>query len=178
MARQSRGRQTAVQNLGIPVFWNVTSDLRGNEGYVAGHAALGKWLRRYPDILSIYTHGLPLYRFTDSNGRISIPEEVWKPLESPNVLTEILIPILQGHVWEYPFGESRSIIREYYERLGPDHLIWGSDLPNVERFCTYRQSLDYLRLHCDFISNVDMDKICGGNTARLFKDPLPRPACK
>ena len=160
-----------VHDLGIPVFWNVTSDLRRNEGYLAGHAALGRWLRRYTDVPSIYTHGLPLYRFTDSGGRISIPDDVWKPLESPNVLTEVLIPILQGHVWEYPFGESQSIIREYYERLGADRLVWGSDLPNVERFCTYRQSLDYFRLHCDFIPNVDMDKICGSNTMRLFEDP-------
>lgn len=158
-----------VRQLGIPVFWNITSDLRGNEGYFAGHAAFGRWLKRRPDIPSVYTHGLPLYRFMDSSGSIVISEDVWEPLEAPNVLTEVLMPILQGHLWEYPFEEGQAIIRQYYERLGPDHLIWGSDLPNVERFCTYKQSLDYLRLHCDFISKADMDKICGGNTARLLQ---------
>ena len=81
---------------------------------------------------------------------------------------EILIPILQGGVWEYPFAEARPVIRQYYERLGADKLVWGSDLPNVERFCTYRQSLDYLRAHCDFIPDADMAKICGGNLERLF----------
>ncbi|MCI0440492.1 MAG: amidohydrolase, partial [Chloroflexi bacterium] len=51
-------------------------------------------------------------------------------------------------------------------------LAWGSDLPNVERHCTYKQSLDYLRQHCDFIAPSDMDKICGDNVARLFARSL------
>ena len=85
-------------------------------------------------------------------------------------MAEILIPIFQGAIWEYPYVEAQPIIREYYERLGPDRLAWASDMPNVERHCTYRQSLDYLRLHCDFIPPDDMAKICGGNIARLFGD--------
>lgn len=156
-----------VRKMGIPVFWNVTTTEPGREGYLAEHAAFGRWVRRYPEITVVYTHGLPLYRFM-KNGKVRIPEEVWKPLEAPNVLVEILIPILQGGVWEYPYVEARPIVRLYYERLGPDKLVWGSDLPNVERHCTYRQSLDYLRRHCDFIPGADMAKICGANTARLF----------
>ena len=41
-------------------------------------------------------------------------------------------------------------------------------MPNLERHCTYRQSLDYLRLHGDFIPPGDMAKICGDNIVRLF----------
>ena len=89
-------------------------------------------------------------------------------MEAPNVIVEVLIPILQGFVWEYPYLEGRRIVREYYERLGPDRLVWGSDLPNVERFCTYKQSLDYFRLHYDFIPADHMAKICGENVAEMF----------
>ena len=103
-----------------------------------------------------------------TNGRIEVPEEAWAPLEASNIIVEVLIPIFQGAIWEYPYAEARPIIREYYRRLGPDKLAWGSDMPNVERHCTYRQSLDYLRNHCDFITSDEMDKICGGNVARLF----------
>ena len=156
-----------VRELGIPVFWNITSDSAGQEGYLAEHFAFGRWLERYPEITSIYTHGFPLYRFM-ANGVVSIPSEAWKPLEAPNVIVEILIPILQGFVWEYPYSEGQQIVREYYERLGPDRLVWGSDLPNVERFCTYKQSLDYLRLHCDFIPADHMARICGENVAEMF----------
>ncbi len=54
--------------------------------------------------------------------------------------------------------------------VGPEipRYAWASDMPNVERHCTYKQSLDYLRLYCDFIPPGDMAKICGDNLARLF----------
>ena len=101
--------------------------------------------------------------------KISIPEEVWKILEAPNLLIELLIPIFQGAIWEYPYVECQPIIEEYLERFGADKLAWGSDMPNVERNCTYKQCLDYLKLSCGFISQADMDKICGDNVARLMK---------
>ena len=47
--------------------------------------------------------------------------------------------------------------------------MWGTDMPNVERFCNYRQTLDTFRVHCrGLISDVDIDNIVGGTTARLF----------
>ena len=139
----------------------------GPEPYLAELAAFSRWLDRYGDVPVMYPHGLSLSRFM-RDGVISIPEVVWEPLAAPNVMVEILIPIFQGAIWEYPYVEARPVIREYYERLGPDRLCWGSDMPNVERHCTYKQSLDYLRNHCDFIPPDDMAKICGGNVARLF----------
>ena len=155
-----------VRDMGIPVYWFVTC-LPGRQRYMAELAAFGRWVQRYPDIPTMFTHGFPLFRFMD-DGKIRIPDEAWSHVSAPNVMVEVLIPIFQGAIWEYPYVEARPIIGEYYERLGPDRLAWGSDMPNVERHCTYRQSLDYLRLHCDFIPPGDMDKICGGNVARLF----------
>jgi predicted TIM-barrel fold metal-dependent hydrolase len=156
-----------VRRLGIPVYWFVSPAGPGREAFMAEHAAFARWVSRYPEIPVMYTHGLPLTRFTE-NGKVSIPPEAWKPLQASNVMVEILIPIFRGATYEYPFAEVQPVIREYYERLGADKLVWGSDMPNVERHCTYRQSLDYLRLHCDFIPPEDMDKICGDNVARMF----------
>ena len=158
----------SVREMGIPVYLNATAAGPGPEPYLAQLAAFGRWLERYPDIPVMYPHGLSLYRFM-RDGEVSIPEEAWRALEAPNLVVEILIPIFQGAIWEYPYVEAQPIIREYYERLGADKMAWGSDMPNVERHCTYRQSLDYLRLHCDFIPPGDMAKICGGNVARLFQ---------
>ena len=59
-------------------------------------------------------------------------------------------------------------MRRLYDRLGPRRLVWGSDLPNVERHCTYAQSLTYLTRHCPFIPPADLALIVGGNIARLF----------
>jgi hypothetical protein len=41
-------------------------------------------------------------------------------------------------------------------------------MPNLERFCTYLQGLDFLRRHCPFIGAEDMRAILGGNAARAF----------
>ena len=156
-----------VVDLDIPVFLNLTALEPGVQPYLDELEAFDRWTRRYPSVPVLLAHGLPLFRFLEG-GEIRIPSQAWKLLSHPNVLVELLIPIFQGSIWEYPFDEAHPIVREYYERLGPEKLAWGSDMPNVERHCTYRQSLDYLRLHCDFISPDDMAQICGGNVARLF----------
>jgi predicted TIM-barrel fold metal-dependent hydrolase len=55
------------------------------------------------------------------------------------------------------------------ETLGSDRLIWGADMPNVERFCTYRQTLDAFRVHCQgVVADADIATIIGGTVARLF----------
>ena len=62
----------------------------------------------------------------------------------------------------------RSALEKVVQRLGADRLMWGTDIPMVMRFQTYRQSLDSLRLNLDFLDQADIDLICGGNTARLM----------
>lgn len=156
-----------VRKLRIPVYWFITSAEPSIEAYLAEVAAFDRWLARYPDVPCVFTHGVPPSKFINGTD-IVIPSEVWETLSSPNVITEIVIPISQGAMWDYPYIEAQPLIREYYERLGPDKLAWGSDMPNVERHCTYKQSLDYLRLHANFIPTKDMAKICGGNVAKLF----------
>jgi hypothetical protein len=34
-------------------------------------------------------------------------------------------------------------------------------MPNVERFCTYRQCVDYVRRHCGFLTASEKDLILG-----------------
>lgn len=157
----------AVRDMGVPVFWHVTSAEPGPEAFIDELEALAEWTQLYPDVQGFFTHGIPLSRFM-AKGNVAIPERVWTLLGQTNTLAEILIPIFQSAVWDYPYAEARPVIGEYYERLGPSRLAWGSDMPNVERHCTYRQSLDYLRLYCDFIPKADMELICGGNVAHLF----------
>ena len=52
--------------------------------------------------------------------------------------------------------------------FGAGKLVWGSDMPNVERFCTYKQCLDYVRRYCIFLSAAEKDRILGDNVAALF----------
>jgi hypothetical protein len=40
-------------------------------------------------------------------------------------------------------------------------------MPNVERFCTYRQCLEYVSKYCEFLSAKEKELILGGNVADL-----------
>ncbi|WP_204275412.1 amidohydrolase family protein, partial [Enterobacter hormaechei] len=67
-----------------------------------------------------------------------------------------------------PYVEAQVLVREMRDLFGAAKLIWGSDMPNVERFCTYRQSLDYVRRHCSFLSASEKDAILGGTLDEML----------
>jgi predicted TIM-barrel fold metal-dependent hydrolase len=52
--------------------------------------------------------------------------------------------------------------------FGAHRLVWGSDMPNVERFCTYKQSLDYVRRYCPFLTAREKDLILGDTCAAFY----------
>jgi predicted TIM-barrel fold metal-dependent hydrolase len=54
------------------------------------------------------------------------------------------------------------------ERIGCDRLLWGTDMPFQNRFCTYRQSRDWLEDACEFLSAEDSTLIMGGTAARIL----------
>jgi predicted TIM-barrel fold metal-dependent hydrolase len=61
------------------------------------------------------------------------------------------------------------VIQRQIDLAGASRLAWGSDMPNVERNCTYRQSLEYLpRILSGVVPSNDLDLILGENMARLF----------
>ena len=41
-------------------------------------------------------------------------------------------------------------------------------MPNVERFCTYKQSLDYVRRYCPFLTAREKDLILGDTCAAFY----------
>jgi hypothetical protein len=46
-------------------------------------------------------------------------------------------------------------------------------MPNVERFCTYTQCVDYVRRHCGFLTAAEKDAILGGTMAELLGIKAP-----
>jgi hypothetical protein len=53
-------------------------------------------------------------------------------------------------------------------RIGADQLLWGTDMPFQNRFCTYRQSRDWIEKYAGFLSQEDLSKIMGGSAARIL----------
>ena len=98
-----------------------------------------------------------------------------KVLKFPNTYFEVGYVLayenweIWGENYEYPYPLHTRVIKEIYEEVGAERLLWGSDMPNIYRTCTYRQCLDLVRLHFDFLTEEEKKGVIGGNAARLFK---------
>ena len=136
-------------------------------GYIASALRLERILERFPNLPCHLAMGPPVQYFGHGD-RWAFPDEITRLYGRDNLLIEVMFPITWGGVWDYPYPEAQALIRDFREKFGAEKMIWGSDMPNVERFCTYRQSLDYVRRYCDFLSGREMDLVLGGNAARLY----------
>lgn len=157
-----------VRALGIPVFWEIQGvPLPSSAAYLRELERLNRWCDRYPEIPSVLTHGIAP-QYLDG----STPEPIARLFRCEQVMVEVLYPIHWGREHDYPFTELRPILERLYALAGPDRLVWGSDMPNVERNCTYRQSLDYLRHGLRGVATAaELDRILGENVLRLFGVP-------
>ncbi len=154
-----------VRGLHIPVFWEIGPTPEPTpENHLREIDRLGRWAERHPDIPSIYTHGFAPHLLQGNP-----PEPVLRLLRNEQFMVEILYPIHWGRDHHYPYPELSPVLRTLYNLVGPDRLAWGSDMPNVERNCTFRQSLEYLQFAMDFVPSSELDSILGGNVLRLLK---------
>lgn len=162
-----------VEALGLPVFWVFpTSSPIGD--FEEEMRRFRDWYEAHPSVNSVLVHGIPDPPFLRDDASLSLPDWMLSILREFPVHAEILYPLRWGGVWDYPYTKAHDRIRYYYETLGAEKLLWGSDMPNVERYCTYRQSLTYFTNYCDFVSESDMVKILSGNAARLLRQPAGR----
>jgi predicted TIM-barrel fold metal-dependent hydrolase len=159
------GFWSTVSELGVPVFWEVSAVPTGSGRSVLPELGrLVRWASRYPEIRCVFTHGFsPEVVLGDLAGPIA---ELFR---SDQFLVEILYPIRWGRHYAYPYSELGPVIREVYRRVGAHRLVWGSDMPNVGRNCTYRQSREYLLHHLSSLGTPEIDGILGGNIAELFR---------
>lgn len=167
----------AVATINIPVFFTLIGG-RGRtafhgswrDEYIEEQRVLLRWMERYPEVTVVITHGLPMRAFLEGD-RVRFPEAIWKVFEAPQCHTQLLIPIQMGTTWEYPWKETEPTVAELVDRIGADRLMWGTDLPMVSKYCTYRQALDQFRLHCEFLTDDQRQAILGGPPARVMGIP-------
>ncbi|MEZ4530655.1 MAG: amidohydrolase family protein [Thermomicrobiales bacterium] len=154
-----------VRSLGIPIYWEILGvPMPTPETYLRELDRLDRWLQRYPDIPCVLTHG-----FAPELLEGTIPDPVRRLLGRENLMVELLYPIHWGRLHDYPWPELRPVIEQQLRLAGASRLVWGSDMPNVERNCTYRQSLEYLpRILGDVIRPSELGAILGGNLIHLF----------
>ena len=73
-----------------------------------------------------------------------------------------------GDIFDYPYREVWPTLEEMVDRIGADRLLWGTDMPFQNRFCTYRQSRDWIEKYASFLSEADLAAIMGGTAARIL----------
>lgn len=78
------------------------------------------------------------------------------------------LPYCSERGFDYPWPEALAAFARLFAAFGPERLCWGSDFPACTRFCTYRQSLEAVRLHADFLTPADLDLILGGALHRVL----------
>ena len=166
----------AVSQTGIPVFF-TPSGWVGSQGgvdamlrsYLSDLKTLRRWTERYPDVRVVLTHGFNWRLFLD-RGALSVPDEVFDtaPVENPNLSVQLLFGIALGGEFDYPMVEMRPTLEKLARRIGADRLIWGTDMPMVMRYYTYRQNLEFIRRCSDIFDAEEMDMVLGGNMERLM----------
>ncbi len=157
-----------IQSFDVPVFIEFAAVPNYDAAsYCALMRRFAGLLDRFPRIrwLLVMT---PPAQFFAVDGSWTFAEEAEAVYRRDNVMLEICYPISWGGRWDYPYPEAQKLILELRNLFGAERLVWGSDMPNVERFCTYKQCLDYVRRHCDFLAEDEMDRVLGGNVRSLF----------
>ena len=166
----------AVARLNIPLFitpgtFSLVAKGGGSEfeTFLYSLRIIRRWMERYPDVKVVLTHGFSWRMFIETD-TLRVPEEVFQaaPIDNPNFYVQLLFAIFLGGVWDYPMPQISSTLEVMARRIGADRLIWGTDMPMVMRFYTYRQNLEYIRSYCDFLSPKEMDMILGGSVAKLM----------
>ncbi len=168
----------AATSLNVPIFFTLGSgpdDLYGKDrpaadqqrGYIEEQKILIHWMERYPDTVVNLTHGFPWRAFLDGDG-ITLPADVWAPFQNPNTNLEVCFPVRIGDLFDFPYREVWPTLEEMAEHVGPDHLNWGTDMPFQNRFCTYRQSRQWIEKYCAFLGPEDLALILGGTTKRIL----------
>jgi predicted TIM-barrel fold metal-dependent hydrolase len=155
----------------LPVFIELSgTPSYDRKGYVENLLAFDRVMQSLPGTRFLLVMGPPVAHFAAS-GRWEFPPEVLTAYKRDNLQMELMFPITWGGRWDYPYPEAQELIRGLRDLFGARKLVWGSDMPNVERFCTYKQSLDYVKNYCAFLTPAEKDQILGRNAAELIGLP-------
>lgn len=159
-----------VQALGLPVFW-VQSAESPVGTYEDEMRCLARIVARFPRLRHLLVHGVPTALYADAADRPALPPVLTELLRDGRISAELLYPIGWGGRAEYPWSRAGEHFRALLDAFGADRFLWGSDMPNVERSCTYRQSLAYALPGFDFLTEADRRAIFRGNALAFLGLP-------
>lgn len=155
----------AATSLNVPIFFTLGG--AGIDGYLSELRILMHWMERYPQTVCSLTHGFPWRQMLDGD-RIVFPQAIWEPFNNPNCNLEVCMPVRLGDLFDFPYRACWPAMEAMLENVGARQLLWGTDMPFQNRFCTYRQSRDWIEKYCEFITPDDLALIMGAAAARVL----------
>ncbi|MCL5985222.1 MAG: amidohydrolase [Actinobacteria bacterium] len=69
---------------------------------------------------------------------------------------------------DYPYPSACRLLQIAIELVGPEKIMWGSDIPGLLINATYHQLINFVTKHCNFLSQGDIAKIMGINALKVY----------
>lgn len=157
----------AVEKSGLPVCWVQSTDSPVGK-YDDELKHMEKIIERFPKIHHVLVHGIPTAIYADEHDKLKLSPILLALMKSGHVSAEILYPIAWGGKYEYPYARAQLHTRQLVETFGVDRFVWGTDEPNVERYCTYGQALDYFTMHSQYLNDAQRQAILYDNALKLY----------
>jgi predicted TIM-barrel fold metal-dependent hydrolase len=97
-------------------------------------------------------------------------QEVLRLGELPNIWMKVsYFPEAAVGSESYPFVHSQQRFKQLYDHIGAGRMVWGSNFPPVKRACSYKQSVDFIKDECHFLTATDKAAIFGQNFLTYIK---------
>ena len=154
-------------NLKVPLVLELGRPLTA-EQYLEVVSKTLKVLKKLPDLKAIISVMGSNIRDAKDPEYVDIPKKILTLIKLPNVWYEIGYVLAFDKFDEYPYPLAQKMTRKIYEAVGADKLVWGADMPMLMRTCTYRQAIDFVRRHCNFLSEAEKNLVLGENAYKLL----------
>jgi len=150
---------------------NLIASIAAGGGWFADISAVA---RAFPT-LPILIHHQGMARATDGPDSVTL-REVLACANEPNITVKASGFYYGSPDWaEYPYPEQRAVFARIAAAFGPKRLAWGSDYPvSPWVACTFRQTLDIVRVHCaDLFPGDGLAWVMGDTMAALLRTRRP-----
>lgn len=126
-------------------------------------------IERHPDLRIVIAHLCqPNPSVEQDAGRLALWKEQVSLAQTPNVWMDTAALPAYLDAEGYPYPSARHYLRMAVDLVGPDKIMWGTDVPGLLTVATYKQLVAAGWAHSDFLSHEDQAKIMGGNAFRVY----------
>ncbi len=139
----------------------------GSRSYQTG--AVRAIAQQHPGLRIVIAHLAQPTPVAEADARLwALWEEQLELGRLPNVWFDTASVVAYAFEEDYPFPTAERYLRTALERIGPEKVLWGTDVPALTLTATYGQLVRLGKLHTRFLSAHDQSLVMGGNAMRVF----------